>query len=235
MTLIQERPVNEFVTDDFRTAAVFEKYGIDFCCRGDKSVAKACAEQGIKVEELLREIQETLTATTSAAPNFDAMDLDVLAAHIVETHHRYVREMSPSILKHTAKVASVHGANHPETIKIRDAFERIMAELVPHMHKEEMVLFPMIAQLAQAKRTSVALRNGMISGPISVMRAEHDGVGQELALIRELSNQFTLPEDACGTYRVTFQELAEFERDLHEHIYLENAILFPKALELARG
>lgn len=231
MTDLLEQPIKDFVTADHRTASVFEKYGIDFCCRGQQSLSAACANSGADTDEVIRDLNEA-TASVSLTQPVVTWELDTLANYIVATHHKYVRNAIPDILAYINKVALVHGGNHPETINVRDIFTKTAGDLLAHMQKEEMILFPMISALAAAKRNNVQPPQTMVAGPISVMNAEHESAGDELADIRRITNNFSLPPDACTTYRVAYQALDAFEKDLHTHVHLENAILFPKAIEL---
>ena len=227
--------IRSIVADDFRAAAVFQKYGIDFCCGGDRPVAEACRERGIDDDAVLADL-EAATTTSSDVPRFSAWDLDFLANYIVTNHHAYVRRAVETIGAHTARVAEVHGQHHPEVLEIKSLFQAVADEMVQHMAKEERVLFPYIAALAGAGRGGPVPRApfGTIANPIRMMEAEHASAGDAMATIRQLSGDFTPPPDACTTFKVTYQELREFEADLHRHVHLENNILFPKALELER-
>jgi regulator of cell morphogenesis and NO signaling len=228
--------IGEMVTDNFRTAAVFQSYGIDFCCRGNRTLAQACAEKGIDREAVLADLRKIDgNGGGDPLPKFDLWELDFLMDYIVNNHHSYVRRMLPTLYQHTAKIASVHGGNHPELMRVASGFAAIGQELEQHMLKEEQVLFPFIKRLVAARRagmTPAAPPFGTVRNPIAMMQREHQNAGDEMALIRELTNNYTPPEDACTTYRVTLQELQEFEQDLHRHVHLENNILFPKALRL---
>lgn len=226
--------VKDIVLNDFRAAAVFERHGIDFCCKGGVSLESACAERGIDPAIVRREL-EGLPAGEDAQERPERWELDALAGHIVSKHHRYVRNILPSLLAHTAKVASVHGERHPEVVEIARLFEEVGAEMTSHMYKEEMMLFPYITMLAAAKRAGASAPRapfGTIANPIRMMEAEHASAGGAMQRIRELSANYEPPADACTTYRVSYQELRQFELDLHAHVHLENNILFPGAMAL---
>lgn len=223
------------VTNNFQTAAIFEKYSLDFCCRGGRTIDDACREKGIDVASVLTDLLSIEKKGSASAGQFTMMDPDILCDHIVETHHAYVSRMIPVLFTHTKKIAAVHGENHPELLRIAEHFEAVAIELTQHMQKEEQLLFPFIKQLQAAKRsghTAAAAPFGSVQNPIRMMEAEHQNAGDELYAIRALSNGYAVPEDGCTTYRITFQELKEFENDLHQHVHLENNILFPKALAL---
>ncbi len=223
------------VTNNFQTAAIFEKYSLDFCCRGGRTIDDACKEKGIDVASVLTDLLSIEKKGGAPAEQFTAMDPDILCDHIVETHHAFVSRMIPVLFTHTKKIAAVHGENHPELLSIAEHFETVAMELTQHMKKEEQLLFPFIKQLQAAKRsgqTAAVAPFGSVQNPIRMMEAEHQNAGDELYAIRALSSGYTVPEDGCTTYRITFQELKEFENDLHQHVHLENNILFPKALAL---
>jgi regulator of cell morphogenesis and NO signaling len=227
--------IGELVAKDYRKAEVFKKYGLDFCCGGKKSVARACAEKGIDpalVEQDLNDLSQTSAARTQ---NFAAWEVSFLADYIENTHHAYVREAIPALTEYTTKIARVHGDRHPELKEIARHFAAIASELNAHMPKEERVLFPYIRRLNEADKSGTTLERppfGSIQHPINMMEMEHEAAGSSLEAIRELSNSYTVPADGCTTYRLAFAKLQEFESDLHQHIHLENNILFPKAVQL---
>ncbi len=227
--------VRSIVTQDFRSAAIFQKYSIDFCCHGNVSLEQACNEQGVALHEVQSELATLSIGKSSGFESFDSWELDKLAEYIVQTHHQYIRSAIPTLLTHTQKVANVHGEHHAELIEIRDIFQGVAEEMIAHMMKEERMLFPYITELAQSARVGRPVRIPpfqTIQNPIRMMEAEHISVGDGTANIRNLSRHYAIPTDACMTYRVTYQELQAFESDLHKHIHLENNILFPKAIQL---
>lgn len=230
-----KRMIKDMVTEDFRAAAVFEKYSIDFCCGGKKPLETACLEQGVNVADVLTDLHNLDQVAASGGARFASWDLDLLAQYIVQNHHEYLRRVIPSLSAHTEKIARVHGKNHPELLGIAEQFAAVANELAGHMVKEERILFPFISTLAAAKRDGTTPQRPpfqTLRNPIRMMEAEHQSAGDGLAFIRKASNGYTVPADGCTTYRVTYQELEEFERDLHQHVHLENNILFPKAIEL---
>ncbi|MBC5994510.1 iron-sulfur cluster repair di-iron protein [Pontibacter cellulosilyticus] len=237
LTQEEGETVGELVAKDYRKAQVFKKYGIDFCCGGKKSVKQVCAEKGISQEELEQELLAMDEAEKSREQDYDKWGPTFLADYIVNMHHTYVREAIPVLYEYTNKIANVHGGRHPELVEVAKHFTNIANELEAHMPKEERVLFPYIKQLEEAKKNSVKLDKpafGSIQNPINMMEMEHEHAGNELEKIRELTNNYTLPADACATYTVAFKKLKEFENDLFHHIHLENNVLFPKALELEK-
>lgn len=238
MTDINIATLKEIVTEDFRAAAIFEKYSLDFCCRGGKTIEEACIDKDVNKNSVFTEVRDLFRNEEVSADAFIDLPVAELIRHIVITHHTYVRRMVPVLLAHTQKVATVHGPNHPEVVEIARLFAHVAADLQDHMMKEEMILFPYIQTLADVSHGTGTFRQppfGTVRNPIRMMEAEHQAAGDELYRIRELSRTYTPPADACTTYRVTYQELEEFERDLHQHVHLENNILFPKAFALEDG
>jgi regulator of cell morphogenesis and NO signaling len=227
--------IGELVTENYRTAPVFKKYGLDFCCKGGRTIADACAEKGIDPAPLLADLEKAADDRPDRADAATGWPLDHLAQHIVDTHHSYVREAIDQLLPFLDKVCRVHGDGHPELHKVREAFFASAQELTHHMHKEEMALFPFISELARAQREG---RNpappmfGSVRNPIAMMKHEHETEGDRFALISELTNGYNPPSYACRTYQATYALLRDFEEDLHRHIHLENNILFPKSVAL---
>jgi len=231
----KEETLGQIAAKDVRKAEVFKKYGLDFCCGGKKTVWEACAEKGLSFTKIVDELEQVDTIPAVSSLPYNDWDLGFLADYIVNTHHSYVKKMLPEILAYASKVARVHGSRHPELLAICKLAEDINAELTAHMLKEEKVLFPYIKELAIAAgdaQNARAPHFGTIRNPISVMETEHELVGRNLEEIRHLSNNYALPEDACGSYGLLYKMLAEFENDLHIHVHLENNILFPKAVKM---
>lgn len=229
-----EKTLADIVTENIRAAIVFEEYGLDFCCKGKRSLKDACAEKNVDVQKIVNELIN-LSGDGNGTQNADDWQLDYLVDYIMNNHHQYVRRMIPVISLHTDKVASVHGHNHPETLRIADLFLAVRDELEMHMMKEERILFPQIKQMILNQKENSQFfppAFGTIQNPIRMMEYEHTNAGDALYQIRELSNNYSHPEDACNTFKALYSELKEFEEDLHKHIHLENNILFPKSIEL---
>jgi len=238
MENLRSKTVGEIVKDDFRAADIFTGYGIDFCCGGKISVADACVEAKADESAVFGALENLKHQAGAATYDFDSWKLDFLSDYIINTHHQYVKRSIPQILPLAEKVAEVHGANHPETVKINDLFQNLAEELTSHLHKEEMILFPYIKKLVAAEAAGGCDDGacfGTIASPISVMEAEHENAGAILKQMEILSSGYTTPEDACNTFRVLYGKLKEFEADLHVHIHLENNILFPKSIELEQA
>ncbi|NLZ72611.1 MAG: iron-sulfur cluster repair di-iron protein [Bacteroidales bacterium] len=234
MEVQKDQIIGELVAQDYRAASVFQKYGIDFCCQGNRTISDACTEKEIDIDSVLNELKAIENATNSAAGiDFKSWPLDLLADYIEKTHHRYVEDKSPELMGYLDKIREVHGENNTELYKINELMQQTVGNLAQHMKKEELILFPFIRKMENAKRTGESLKEpgfGSIQSPIDEMESEHSAEGDRLRDIETLSNNYTPPEDACNTYRVTFAMLKEFQDDLHLHIHLENNILFPKSI-----
>ncbi len=232
---MEQTTVRDIVAGDYRTASIFEKYSIDFCCHGNVSLDEACRKSGTSLDEIERELAALAVSDVSEGEAYNTWDLDFLVEYIVRTHHRYVREAIPAIDAHCDKVVRKHGDRHPEVAKIQSAFKKVAEEMTRHMAKEEMVLFPYIKAMVSHAQNGTPLQRphfGTIANPIRMMEAEHESAGNTFDEIRSISNGYSLPADACTTFGVTYKELRQFETDLHKHVHLENNILFPKALKL---
>ena len=227
--------VGEMVAHHYRTAEVFNRHGIDFCCCGKKTLGKACADKNIGWETLATELDEVLQAPEMASQNAETWEPDFLAEFIVQTHHRYLRENLPLLQEFTAKIAGVHGERHPELKIIQKQVDLLSRDLLEHMMKEENILFPYRKAMCAAQRQhqhSPAMPFGTVQNPIRMMEHEHEYAGALLENVRDLTADFTPPEDACTTYRVAFAKLEELDKDLRWHVHLENNVLFPKAVLL---
>jgi regulator of cell morphogenesis and NO signaling len=232
MTELLNKTISQIVTDHHQTAPVFEKYGIDFCCKGKRPLIDACAEKQLNKEQVVLELENAIT-TGKAITDFNKMSLAALADYIVQVHHSYVKFNMPQIYQYVGKVASKHGDRYPFMKEVFTLFSEIQDELSQHMMKEERILFPRIKQLETEGATGSTLE--FFQGPIDVMEAEHDRAGTIMQKIRELTNNYTPPADACTTFRLSLSSLQAFEADLHQHVHLENYILFPKTLALFQG
>ena len=230
--------IGEIVAKNFRSAETFGKYGIDFCCGGKISLEEACRKKGINIKQIQEELDSISAQSGPISQDYNSWDLDFLCDYIVNTHHKYVVSAMPVIFEYTQKVAKVHGDRHPEAIQIATIFEKVMEELNSHMMKEENILFPYIRQMAVSVKQGIPLSHspfGTVQNPINMMEHEHDVVGEMCKKIKEISGNYTPPDDGCTTYRLSFLKLQEFENDLHRHIHLENNILFPKAVQMENG
>jgi regulator of cell morphogenesis and NO signaling len=228
--------IGQIVASDYRTAAVFKKHGIDFCCNGDRTLEQACNQQNLNVTQVMEEIRQACSSNTSSM-DYNSWPLDLLTDYIEKTHHRYVESKSIELKSYLSKIVQVHGAKHPELLRIQTIFNESAGDLAMHMKREELVLFPFIRKMIKSQQQQAPIEPihfGTVENPIAMMKHDHDLEGERFREIAKLSNNYTPPEDACNTYRVTFALLKEFEEDLHKHIHLENNILFPKAIEMEK-
>jgi len=220
MSVTSETPVGEIASNFPLATRVFARHKIDFCCGGGAPLQKACEKRGLQVDAILAEINQELESSEDTTQWNEAPFTDLIE-HIVSTYHASLKEELPRLEMMAKKVNAVHGDKDPERLQaIETVFCEMKEELLSHMMKEEQILFPMIANGQGANAT----------GPVSVMEHEHDSAGDALRKLRELTNDFTPPEDACNTWRALWHGLAALEQDTHQHIHLENNILFPRAL-----
>jgi len=233
------KTVREFAVEVPQATRLFEKLGIDYCCGGGKSLNDACTAANLHVNDVLHELDEATGPAQQVPADWRTADLADLIDHIVTKHHGYIKQESPRLESLLNKVVSKHGPKHPELLELQDLFAGVAAELASHLMKEEQILFPYVIDCERALSDSERLRPpmfGSVRNPIHMMELEHDSAGDALKQIRELSDGFSAPADACMSFKALYQGLQEFEADLHQHIHLENNILFPRAIELeSRG
>lgn len=232
---LRTQTVGNIVANNWKAASVFEKYEIEFCCTGNMALESACAKKNVKIEEIEADLGSVLNDAPSNETDYNSWELDFLASYIENTHHKYVTDMLPQIMVHLNKISDVHGAMHPELFEIRNIFEGITHELTSHMKKEEFMIFPIIKKMVWSLKNNQPIQMpafGTIANPIGVMMQDHDHEGGNMREIAKLSSNYTVPADGCTTYEVAFKMLADFEKNLHKHIHLENNILFPKAMKL---
>ncbi len=238
MNVDAARTVRDLATEIPSATRIFEKFGIDYCCGGNKPLREACQQANIPVDDVLRSLEVQNAAGAEAAPpdrDFKNARLTDLIAHILATHHGYVKQEVPRLQQLLFKVVAVHCAGHPELAAVQRTFTGLAEELTAHMMKEEMVLFPYIERLEHATsagKPAPLAPFGSISNPVRMMEMEHESAGRALEEIRTLTAGYTPPEDACFSYKTLYSGLKEFEADLHEHVHLENNILFPRAIVL---
>lgn len=230
-----ETTVREIAAAEPGATRIFEKFGIDYCCGGQKPLAQACAERAVEVETVLAALGEARQQPQAGDRDWATEPLEALCHHIEQTHHAFVRSEMERLQTLAGKVQARHGDAHPELAEIQRQIEALERDLLPHLRREELVLFPFIVNL-ERNHASNGPRplgaGGSVRNPIRVMVAEHDAADAEMGAIRKLSQEYTPPENACPTYRAFYAALAEFEQDLHRHVHLENNILFPRAIEL---
>lgn len=210
------------------TARVFERHGIDYCCHGDRSLVEACADAGVPLSTVLADLD---AVTDDGSPTLPTDGIGGLIDHIVSNHHTYLRRELPRLAERTGKVVAAHGDTHPEVHEVAATLAELSADLLPHLMKEEKVLFPLAIELLGAVEAT-DFHCGSVQNPIGVMFAEHDRAGELLATLRRLTGGYAPPDDACPTWRTLYAGLAELEADTHHHVHLENNILFPEIIAL---
>jgi regulator of cell morphogenesis and NO signaling len=228
--------VGEIAAKDLRKAEVFKKFGIDFCCGGKKSLTQVCKEKGIDEAVLTAEL-DAMKETPQASNDYAQWQPAFLADYIYNQHHKYYYRENPVIKELLSKVVAHHGPQHPALYKIADAYHVLEQELNNHFAKEETVVFPFVKALAEAEqpgKRNLLKQFPSLNEALNLMEADHEEAGAMLVKIRELANDYTVPEDGCNSYRFLYKKLEDLEADLHLHIHLENNILFPAALKLEK-
>ena len=236
MQINDAKTVREIAIEMPGATRVFERMGIDYCCGGAKSITEACQTASVTVAEVAHSLEqiETTSGATAQSRDWQVEGLASLIAYIINKHHAFTREELDGMEPLLAKVCSVYAQKSPELLQIHSLFGKLRRELLLHMMKEENILFPYIIQMEEAMRAGLTVPApmfGTVRNPVRMMMTEHDAAGDLLRSIRQLSNDFNPPADACVSYQTLYRRLEEFEQDLHQHIHLENNILFPCAIE----
>jgi regulator of cell morphogenesis and NO signaling len=217
------------------TIRVFQRHGVDFCCGGKRPLGEVCGEQGLAFEALKGDLEQAIAGAPPDERSWRDAPLAELVQHIVDRYHVWLRAELPRLGAMMDKVLGVHGARHAELAAVAHTFRALVDDLGPHMMKEERVLFPFIVRLEAGAAHGQAPEEGCfgtVENPIRVMEADHEAVRELLLRLRGHTSGFTPPEDACNTYRGLYHGFGELERELHEHIHIENNVLHPRALEL---
>ncbi|MGH9874970.1 MAG: iron-sulfur cluster repair di-iron protein [Pyrinomonadaceae bacterium] len=232
-----EMTVREVAVQLPESTRLFELLKIDYCCGGNRPLTEACASAGVEVENVIGMLA-VVNQSNALKPDtldFQNLSLSALITHIVDTHHVFTKSEMDRLEALTEKVISAHGANHPELLHVGELFQRLCADLKPHMFKEEQILFPYILALEQAGEQNQPrpfAPFGTVNNPIRMMMLEHDTAGEILRELRALTSDYKVTPDACISYQTLYKGLEHFEKDLHQHIHLENNILFPRAIAL---
>lgn len=233
MTNLAEQSLASIVTANHQTAPVLEKYNLDFCCKGKRTLTQACTEKGLAVNSVLKELEASVNMP-AAGKDFTEMNADQLIKYIILKHHFYVKQIMPVIEEHLTKVAFKHGDHYPYMKEALELFTHLKNEMYMHLQKEEVILFPRIKELESLMQYNQQRQvdKNYIYGPVGVMENEHDEAGEIMYRIREITGNYEAPEGACTTFKLVLDELKAFEEDLHQHVHLENNLLFPKAEEI---
>lgn len=237
MTISSNITVREVALQLPHATRIFEKVKIDYCCGGQRQLGDACAEAGIDLQQLNELLADAAPPDVDTTPDFNQMKLSELIQYILDKHHVYTKEEMVRLTALLGKVVDAHGANHPELLELQTTFQQLCADLTPHMFKEEQILFPFVIELERSRtlnRHPPFAPFGTVNNPVRMMMMEHDTAGDILRDLRKLSADYKVPADACISYKTLYNALEAFEQDLHQHIHLENNLLFPKAIELER-
>ncbi len=234
MEIKSDTSIGEIVKTNFKTAQIFDKNNIDFCCGGGISLAEACTKSNTDINKLLPELEVLVLQNDPDSRYIDNMELDELCNYIEKRHHTYVNENIPFLQQKLQKLCDVHGDNHPELHKLKELFEGAAENLNAHMKKEETILFPYIKKLVKYNKEKLLADNsfGAIQITLDSLHEEHQTEGVRFEKIASITSNFTCPPDGCNTFQVTYQTLKDFEQDLHRHIHLESNILFKKAIKM---
>jgi regulator of cell morphogenesis and NO signaling len=238
MNFNDETKVKDIALSNPAARQILEDAGLDYCCGGGKSLHEACLHANVPAEEILKRLRENSKHVSPDEANWASAPLVDLTRHIRERHHRYVREAIARVQPLLDKVEAKHGKNHSEIADIRRLFTEVGREMIMHMQKEEQILFPYIDALEKATNAHSSVEPPFfqtVRNPINAMMKEHDAAGELVKQIRKASSEYTAPADACTSYKTLYQDLREFEADLHQHVHLENNILFPRAVEMETG
>ena len=234
MNITDSNTVAHAVTENIKAAHVFKKHGIDFCCGGGITIKKACEKNQVDLSLLLKEL-ESLNDNSNFMYDYNKWDINFLIEFIVNTHHKYVEENLGILKQYVTKVSKVHGHHYTELIEIEQSVHEVSDELTVHMKKEELILFPFIKKLVTASKNNTIVKVPHfenVNNPITMLEEDHDNAGDVFKRISNLTNKYTTPEGACNTFKALYAKLEEFEDNLHQHVHLENNILFPKARKL---
>jgi regulator of cell morphogenesis and NO signaling len=226
--------VGEIVKANFKTAQIFDKNKIDFCCGGGISLGEACKKSNVDIGKLIPELESVVLLNDPDSKYIDGLELNDLCDYIEKRHHTYVSENIPFLQQKLQKLCDVHGDNHPELFEVKELFDGAAGNLSEHMKKEELILFPYTRKMVKYEKEGLNAKGefGEIVETIDLMNDEHQTEGERFEKISALTSSYNCPPDGCNTYKITYQTLKDFENDLHRHIHLENNILFKKALIL---
>lgn len=241
MTYDSNKTIREIAVEVPSATRVFEKFGIDYCCGGGKKLNDVCQTSKLAVDQVLAALEQAEASRVSrdeTPTDWAKVTLGEVIDEVVDKHHAYVRNEIPRLNHLAEKVSSKHGPNHPELMQVRELWTALADELSMHMMKEEQVLFPYIIRMEEAVLQGQPVLPpmfGTVQNPIRMMMSEHDSAGDLLRKMHEATGDFAVPADACGSYRALYTGLLEFEADLHQHIHLENNILFPRSIAMEEG
>ncbi len=230
-TQLLNRPIGQLVAEKPARSRVFERWGIDYCCGGKKDLSAVCATKNLDAAAVVLDLETSDSQVQPPCIDWTQESLTSLSDHIEKVHHGYLHESLPRLSVMTAKVADRHGSKDSRLLELNKVFAAFRSEMEEHTGKEDQILFPAIRSMESAGEPLSLARH--IENPIQMMLADHDQAGAALEQMRTLTDGFLPSEDACNTHRAMLDALAELEADTHQHVHLENNILFPRAIEKA--
>lgn len=233
-----EETIGQMAAKDLRKAEVFKKLGLEFCCGGNMSLEEACEDAGVSINEVKKALDSIPEKPIPSDRDYNKWNLDFLADYIVNIHHGFVSDSVKPLTDLADKINRVHGGAHPELAKIQEHVIALLDEMVAHQQKEETILFPFIKQMVQCEKEAKPFKYapfGTIENPVEMMKDDHNAAALHIHAIEKLSNGYRVPDDACESYKLYYHKLKEFDDDLHQHIHLENNILFPKAIAMEKN
>jgi regulator of cell morphogenesis and NO signaling len=237
MNTTTDKTVRELALENPAATRVFETLGIDYCCGGNQTLEQACRKGALSMDQVTDALAEAdrVAVPCPNTSDWQTAPLADLIAHIQATHHRYTHAEIARLAPLFDKVCSVHGGNHPELFQVRKVFSGLAQELTSHLMREEAILFPYVVRMEEAiveKEPVLPPPFGTVQNPVAMMMREHDGAGDALRTMRQATQGYAAPADACVSFQTLYKALAQFEADLHQHIHLENNILFPRAIAM---
>lgn len=238
MEINPQQSVGDLLVERPDLIPLFERLGIDYCCGGRRSLQEACAQINLDAASVAQTIDAFVSLRDenhTSAPDWSQESLTALCDHIEQSHHLYLTEELPVLGALVEKVTMVHGDRHPSLYQVKEVFDALRHELLDHLYKEETVLFPLIRRLESRMQSRIQSRSEStmpVAGLIQQMESEHSESGDALTALRDLTDDFTPPADACGSYRAMLTGLERLEKDMHLHVHKENNIVFPRAIAM---
>lgn len=237
MKINNNTSIGQLVAEDYNFATVFEQNNIDFFCCGNRSIVDAVKEHNIDGRELISQLESAKKQSTNKGEDYRTWPLDLLANHIEKTHHYYTEATITKLKPLLAELVKLHGEKFPELVELQKVFAISAGDMASHMKKEEIVLFPFIRRMVETKKSHSKItvpHFGTVENPVNMMLHEHTAQSKLLQQMIELTNNFTIPKNACETHKMVYGIMKAFDLDMHKHIHLENNILFPKAVALEK-
>lgn len=227
------KSVANIVTENINRASILKKYGIDFSFQGNTLLSKACDDKNINVKKVIKELK-SVNDNNYYLKDYDSWKLDFLIDFLINIHHEYEEENILLLKEYGEKVATIYGKEYKELNEVNQLIQEVTDSILEHMKNEEAVLFPYIKRLIEAKNNSIVtnINESPLNEPIESLEDEHIKVGRIFKRISKLTNNYKIPENACGSFKVLYIKLKQFEEELYKHIHIENNILFPKAKKL---